>query len=70
MSGREERYPENSPECIYEKLHSVRLDSESYKMLKRDIQSNCRTAQCAQITGAFDELFLSIDRAVQKIPLP
>ncbi len=70
MSGKETRLPAESPECQYLKLHSVWIDSESYKMLKKDIQGNCRTAQCAQITGAFDELFLTIDRAVQKIPLP
>jgi len=70
MSGKEERLPADSAECQYKKLHSVWIDSESYKMLKMDIQNNCRLARCKQITGAFDELFLTIDRAVEKIPLP
>lgn len=69
MSGREERLPADSQACINKKLHSVWLDSESYKMLKKDIQGNCRAAKCKQITGTFDELFLTIDRALQKIPV-
>jgi hypothetical protein len=69
MSGREERLPADSPACEYKKLHSVWIDSESYKMLKRDILTNCRRAKCKQITGAFDDLFLAIDNALQKIPI-
>ena len=68
MTGQEIRLPANSKECIEKKIRSVWLDSESYKMLKKDIQGNCRAAKCKQITGAFDELFLTIDRALQKIP--
>lgn len=60
--------PADSPACVKKKLHSVWIDSESYKMLKSDIQDNCRLTKCKQITGAFDELFLTIDRALQMIP--
>jgi hypothetical protein len=70
MSGKETRLAADSKECQHKKLHSIWIDSESYKMLKRDIQDNCRLAQCKQITGAFDELFLTIDAAARKIPLP
>lgn len=70
MSGKEERIAANDPKCISKKLHSVWIDSESYKMLKNDIQNNCRSAQCTQITGAFDGLFLAIDGALKKIPAP
>jgi len=69
MSGKEVRLPADSPECIEKKLKSVWLDYESYKMLRRDIQNNCQFAQCKQITGAFDGLFLTIDNALKKIPI-
>jgi hypothetical protein len=68
MSGKEVRLPADSPECIEKKLKSVWLDLESYKLLRGDIQKNCQFAQCKQITGAFDGLFLTIDSALQKIP--
>lgn len=70
MSGKEERLAVDDPKCISKKLHSVWIDSESYKMLKLDIQNNCRAAECAQITGAFDNFFLTIDEAARAIPLP
>jgi len=68
MSGRETRLPAESEECKRKKIRSIWLDSDSYKMLKSDIQGNCRNEKCKQITGAFDELFLTIDRALQMIP--
>ncbi len=68
MSGKETRIPADDPKCIEKKVKSVWIDFESYKMLRRDIQNNCQFAQCKQITGAFDGLFLTIDSALQKIP--
>jgi len=44
------------------------MTSESWKMLKRDIQKNCQYDQCKQISGAADGLFLAIDRALQAVP--
>ena len=68
VSGKETRLPADSKECQEKKLKSVWLDYESYKMLKKDILTNCQQAKCKQITGAFDTLFLTIDSALQKIP--
>lgn len=70
LSGKEERIPADDPVCIDKKLKSIWLDSENWKMLRKDIQRNCAMNQCKQITGAFDELFLKIDSALQKIPAP
>lgn len=67
MSGKETRLPADSKECQEKKLKSVWLDYESYKMLKKDILINCQYAKCKQITGAFDNLFLVLDSALQKI---
>ncbi len=70
MSHKEEQLPANSKECQYKKAHSVWLTSAAYAMLRSDIQKNCQLNQCKQITGAFDGLFLSIDKALQQIPVP
>jgi len=70
MSGQEIRLPADSQECKEKKIKSVYLDYESYKMLKKDILTNCQYAKCKQITGAFDNLFLVIDGALEKIPAP
>lgn len=70
MSHREERLPADHPECIRRKARSIRLDSENWKILRRDIQNNCQAAKCTQIKGLLDDLFLSIDDALNKIPAP
>jgi len=67
MTGKETRLPFDSAECQTKKMKSVWLDYESYKMLKKDILTNCQYAKCKQITGAFDNLFLSLDSALQKV---
>jgi len=63
MSGKEKRYPPD--ECKKKMERAVFLSSESWKLLRGDVQSNCQFASCKQITGAADGLFLSIDRALQ-----
>ena len=67
LSGKETRLKASDPKCISKKLKSVWIDSESYMMLRRDIQINCQLNKCKQITGAFDELFLKMDQALIKI---
>lgn len=67
MTGKETRLPFDSAECQTKKMKSVWLDYESYKMLKKDILTNCQYAKCKQITGAFDDLFLALDSALQKV---
>jgi hypothetical protein len=48
---------------------SIILTSEAWKMIRGDIQANCQTSKCKQLTGAADNLFLTIDSALQKIPI-
>lgn len=69
MSGKETRLPADSKECKDLKARGILIDSESYKMLRKDIQTNCQFAACKQITGRFDALFLILDEGLAKIPL-
>jgi hypothetical protein len=66
MSGSEKRYPVDQCEKIKER--AILLTSEAWKMIRSDIQVNCQNAQCVQIQGAADSLFLAIDQALQKVP--
>lgn len=68
MSGAEKRYPADQCDKMISK--AIFLTSESWKLLKGDIQSNCQNAQCKQINGAADGLFLTIDKALQITPIP
>lgn len=68
VSGIETRLPHDSIECKNKKLKSVWIDYENYKKLRSDILRNCQMAKCKEITGAFDELFLTLDEVLQKIP--
>lgn len=56
-------------ECDRMVERSILLTSKAWKMLKTDIQSNCQTKQCKQLTGAADGLFIAIDEALQQVPL-
>jgi hypothetical protein len=67
MSGQETRYPKE--ECAKIIKRAVMLTSANWNMLRQDIQKNCQYQQCKQITGAFDGLFLSLDNALQKMPI-
>lgn len=68
MSGAEKRY--SVAQCDAMAARSIMLTSESWKLLRGDIQSNCQHAKCKQIQGAADGLFLSLDQALQNIPMP
>lgn len=66
MSGKEVEY---GPAMCKEMMkRAIMLTSENWKILKTDILNNCQYAQCTQISGAADGLFLAIDRALQ-VPL-
>lgn len=67
VSGKETRLPSDSKECQEKKLKSVWIDYENYKKLRTDILRNCQMAKCKEITGAFDDLFLTLDEVLQKI---
>lgn len=49
-------------------LTYVILTSDDWQKQRFSIQKNCQMAQCKQLIGAFDELFLTIDKALQKMP--
>lgn len=66
LSWEEAIYPPEQCEKIKE--ISIILTSEAWKMLRGDIQSNCQTSKCKQLTGAADGLFIAIDEALQKVP--
>lgn len=57
------------PQCDELIKRAIFLDSENYKLLRSSIQRNCQHFQCAQIVGAFDGLFLSLDKALQQVPI-
>lgn len=66
LSGDIEEYPAVACEDL--KKRSIIMTSSDWKVLREDIQSSCQMAQCQQIIGRFDNLFLVIDQALQKIP--
>ncbi len=68
MTWKEKFYP--ADECEKIKERSIILTSDAWKMLKTDIQSNCQTSKCKQLTGAADGLFLAIDQALDSVPTP
>jgi hypothetical protein len=63
MSGKEKEYDE--AKCDDMIARSIHLSSNSWRMLRTDVQTNCQFDQCKQITGAGDAAFLALDRALQ-----
>lgn len=66
LSGNEEELP--TSQCIDIKKHSLVITSDDWKVLREDIQSSCQVAQCQQLVGRFDQLFLVIDKGLQQVP--
>lgn len=66
LSGETEEYPAQA--CAEMKKRAVIILSEDYKILRGDIQSSCQFTQCEQLTGRLDNLFLVVDRAINKLP--
>jgi hypothetical protein len=66
LSWEEKTY--SPAECDRISERSIILTSEAWKMLKTDIQKNCQTSKCKQLTGAADGLFLAIDAALRIVP--
>jgi hypothetical protein len=65
LSRRTERIPAEDWEKM--KLRGLIILPEEYAKLKKSIIKNCQVSQCEQITGALDDLFLTIDDAVRII---
>lgn len=68
MSKRSEEYPKRKCEEI--KKRSLIITSDDWKVIRENFQSNCALVQCKQLVGKFDQLFLSIDSALSKVPVP
>lgn len=60
VSWKETEYNEQDCDKIVER--GIILTSDAWKLLRRDIEVNCHSVQCKQITGAADKLFLTIDQ--------
>lgn len=68
LSHKKTRYPKDQCEEI--KKRAIIITSEDWKKQKISIKKNCQHAECTQLVGAFDELFLTIDEALKKVPPP
>lgn len=66
MSWEERTYSEDQCDKII--ARGIILTSDAWKMIRTDIQKNCQTAQCKQLTGAADGLFIAIDEALHQVP--
>lgn len=66
LSGREVIYPPE--QCKKIQQRALLLTPETWAVLRADIQRNCQYAQCKQITGAVDDMFMNLDRALKLIP--
>lgn len=66
LTHKKTRFPK--AQCDDIKRRGVVLTSEDWQKQRFSIQKNCQLAQCKQLIGAFDELFLTIDKALQKMP--
>lgn len=67
LSQKKTRYPKLKCDDI--KRRGIVITSEDWKKQKVSIQKNCQLAQCKQLVGVFDNLFLVIDQGLQKVPL-
>lgn len=66
LTHQKKRFPKK--QCDEIKKRGVVLTSDDWQKQRFSIQKNCQMAQCKQLIGAFDELFLTIDKALQKMP--
>jgi hypothetical protein len=67
LSQKKTRYPK--AKCDDIKRRGIIITSEDWKKQKVSIEKNCQMQQCKQLVGAFDSLFLTIDSALQKVPM-
>lgn len=67
LTHQKKRFPK--AKCDDIKRRGVVLTSEDWQKQRFSIQKNCQLAQCKQLIGAFDELFLAVDQALQKMPI-
>ena len=54
--------------CEEIKKRSLIITSDDWKVIRQNFQENCQVLQCKQLVGQFDQLFLELDGALDKIP--
>lgn len=57
-------------QCKAKVKRALFITSDNYKLLRKSIQDNCQMAQCKQLVGQFDQLFITIDKDLNLIPWP
>lgn len=57
------RFPKD--QCDQMKKRGIILTSEDWKKQRISIQKNCQMQKCKQLVGVFDNLFLTIDKALE-----
>lgn len=66
LTHKKTRFPK--AQCDEIKKRGIVLTSDDWQKQRFSIQKNCQMAQCKQLIGAFDELFLVIDKALRVVP--
>ena len=54
--------------CEDIKKRSLILTSDAWRVIRTDIQNNCAQSQCTELTGKMDQIFLDIDKGLNKLP--
>lgn len=68
LTRKETRTPK--AECDKMKRKAIFITLEDWRIQRYSIQKQCQLSQCKQLVGAFDDLFLTIDKGLQQMPLP
>ncbi len=66
LSDTKRRIPKIQCDAI--KARGLFITSQNWKVIRKNFQDNCQVMQCTQLVGQFDNLFLEIDKAFQKVP--
>ncbi len=58
----------DSNTCDGIKRRSMILTSDAWRVIRTDIQNNCAQSQCVELKGKLDDIFLTIDEGLNKVP--
>lgn len=61
-------HDDSKAKCEDIKKRSLILTSEAWRIIRTDIQNNCAQSQCTELTGKMDQIFLDIDKGLNKLP--
>lgn len=53
----------------HQRKRGLTILPEDYKVLKKSIRKNCHTNKCKVMLGELDNLFFTIDKVLQQIPM-